>query len=296
LKQIHHEDCLYSMRNKHHLSLRGASATKQSPIRLGDCFVEKIALIAMTLFLGACLPSTAIPPTETPVPSETPPPTPTINWFPPSATPTLETLPTLTAAPEMNPGIGSIIYENDFSDDSTWDTAFSDQGTAAISRERLTLAVQPGIYLVSMNREAILSDFYAEITARPSLCRHSDSYGIIIRSTGSSFYRFTLTCNSMISMERIKNSVRLLMQEPIGSGDAPPGAPGEVRIGIWANGSEMRFFLNGRFQFSITDPSMPSGGFGVFARAEGETPLSVIFSDFVVYDVSYTPPTNTPLP
>jgi hypothetical protein len=127
-------------------------------------------------------------------------------------------------------------------------------------------------------------------------CRGNDSYGIIIRSTGDSFYRFTLTCNSMISMERIKNSVRLLMQEPILSGDAPPGAPGEVRIGIWANGSEMRFFLNGRFQFSITDPSMPSGGFGVFARAEGETPLSVIFSDFVVSDVSYTLPTNTPLP
>ena len=185
----------------------------------------------------------------------------------------------------MSPGIGSVILSEDFTDDTAWDTAASDQGTAAISRNRLTLAAQPSVYLVSMNREVVLTDFYAEITARPSLCRGEDSYGIIIRSTGNSFYRFTLTCNSMISMERIKNSVRLLMQEPTPSGDAPPGAPGEVRIGIWANGSEMRFFLNGRFQFSITDPSSPSGGFGVFARGAGDTPVSVIFSDLIVYDV-----------
>ncbi|HKI54301.1 MAG TPA: hypothetical protein VJ987_09260 [Anaerolineales bacterium] len=248
------------------------------------------------LFITSCLPSTSIPPTETTLPSDTPSPTPTIIWFPPSATPTLKALPTNTALPDMSPGIGSVILNDDFPDDSAWDTAVSDQGTAAISRNRLTLAAQPGIYLVSMNREAVLGDFYAEITAHPSLCRGDDSYGIIIRSQGNSFYRFTLTCNSMISMERIKNSVRLFMQDPTPSGDAPPGAPGEVRIGIWAIGSEMRFFLNGRFQFNITDPSMPSGAFGVFARAEGDTPLSVIFSDFIVYNVNYVPPTNTPLP
>jgi hypothetical protein len=100
----------------------------------------------------------------------------------------------------------------------------------------------------------------------------------------------------MISMERIQNSVRLLMVSPTLSGDAPPGAPGEVRIGIWANDSEMRFFLNGRFQFSITDPSSPSGAFGVFARGAGDTPVSVIFSDLIVYDVDYVPPTRTPSP
>ena len=246
--------------------------------------------------MSACLPSTSTPPTETPVPTDTPPPTATIVWFPPSATPTLKSLPTSTSLPEMNPGIGEIIISDDFTNDSAWDTAVSDQGTAAISRNRLTLAAEPDVYLVSMNRDVILDNFYAEITARPSLCRGEDSYGIIARSQGNSFYRFTLTCNSMIYMERIKNSIRLLMQESTPSGDAPRGAPGEVRIGIWANGSEMRFFLNGRFQFSVTDPSTPSGGFGVFARAAGDTPLSVIFSDFVVYDVSYTPPTNTPIP
>jgi hypothetical protein len=206
------------------------------------------------------------------------------------------TVPTYTATPEMSPGIGSVIFTDDFSNASLWDTAASAQGSAAISRNRLTLAAQPGIYLVSMNREAVLGDFYAEITARPSLCRGGDSYGIIIRSSGDSFYRFTLTCNSMISAERYRSSVRLLMQEPTPSGDAPPGAPGEVRIGIWAVGNEMRLFLNERFQFSITDPSSPFGSFGVFVRGAGDTPVSVLFSDLIVYDVEYIAPTRTPSP
>jgi hypothetical protein len=86
------------------------------------------------------------------------------------------------------------------------------------------------------------------------------------------------------------------MQPPTPSGDAPPGAPGEVRIGLWAVGDEMRLFLNDRYQFTLTDPVSPAGAFGVFARAAGDTPVSVTFSDFKVYDVDYLPPTSTPIP
>ncbi len=81
-----------------------------------------------------------------------------------------------------------------------------------------------------MRRELPLSDFYAEITARPSLCRGEDNYGLVVRGVGSSFYRFVLACNGMIRAERISGGTRLPLQEPIPSGDAP-GAPGEVRMG-----------------------------------------------------------------
>lgn len=248
------------------------------------------------LLLNACLPLEAAPPTETPPPSDTPPPSPTIVWFPPSATPTLKVFPTPTATPEMNPGVGALLFRDDFSNASAWDTAASEQASAAVSRNRLTLVAEPGVYLASMNREETFGDFYAEITARLSLCRGDDSYGIIIRFSGSSFYRFTLTCNSMIYAERIRNNVRLVMQPPLPSGDAPPGAPGEVRIGMWAAGSEMRLFLNGRYQFSISDPSSPSGALGVFVRGAGDAPVSVTFSELSVYDVDYIPPTLTPSP
>lgn len=195
----------------------------------------------------------------------------------------------------MSPGIGSLTLEDDFSDDSVWDTAQSEDASAAISRNRLTLVVKSGYYLASMRRELPLSDFYAEITARPSLCRGEDNYGVIVRGVGSSFYRFALACNGQIRAERIAGGTKLTIQEPVPSGDAP-GAPGEVRIGVWAVGSEIRLFLNGRYQFSLRDPSFPIGAFGVFVRSTGETPVTVTFSDLAVYEVDYIPPTKTPLP
>jgi hypothetical protein len=146
-----------------------------------------------------------------------------------------------------------------------------------------------------MRRELPLSDFYAEITARPSLCRGEDNYGLVVRGVGSSFYRFVLACNGQIRAERISGGTRQPLQEPVPSGDAP-GAPGEVRIGIWAVGSEMRLFLNGRYQFSVTEGTFPSGALGVFVRSTGETPVTVTFSELAVYEVDYTLPTKTPIP
>jgi hypothetical protein len=88
--------------------------------------------------------------------------------------------------------------------------------------------------------------------------------------------------------------VRLVLQQPLQSGDVPPGAPGLVRIGVWAVGRELRLFLNGRFQFSINDPSFPIGTLGVFVRSAGETPVVVSFSDLVIQEVNYILPTATP--
>jgi hypothetical protein len=233
--------------------------------------------------------------TATPFAIETPTPTETIVWFPPSATPTLIILPTHTETPEMSPGVGELMLEDDFADEDVWDTAVSESGSATLSRNRLTLTVQPGFYVSSMRRELPLSDFYAEITARPSLCRGEDNYGIIVRGTGGFFYRFLLSCSGQVWAERISGGTKLTIYDPVPSGDAP-GAPGEVRIGMWAVGSEMRLFLNGRFQFSVTEATFPIGALGVFVRSNGETPTTITFSDLSVYEVEYTPPTKTPLP
>ena len=260
-------------------------------MKLSHFFFLPLELLAFV----ACLPVNLAPPTETPIPTETATPTATIVWFPPSATATQLSVSTSTATPDMNPGIGRLTLEDDFSDEEVWDIAKSDGGSASIRRNRLTLAVQSGYYLASMRRELPLSDFYAEITARPSLCRGEDNYGLVVRGVGSSFYRFVLACNGMIRAERISGGTRQPMQEPVPSGDAP-GAPGEVRMGIWAVGSEMRLFLNGRYQFTVVEPTFPSGALGVFVRSTGETPVTVTFSDLAVYDVDYTAPTKTPIP
>lgn len=248
------------------------------------------------LLLSACLPLDATLPTVTATqPADAATQTPTIVWFPASATPTRLAVPTYTGTPEMGPGIGRLILRDDFSEERVWDTAVSDNGSAAISRDHLTLTVQPGFYLSSMRREMPLSDFYAEISAHPSLCRADDNYGVLVRGIGSSFYRFVLTCNRQVHAERVNGGTKLIIHEPVPSGDAP-GAPGEVRIGVWAVGSELRLFLNGRYQFSVSDPSFSTGAFGVYVRSTAENPVTVSFSDLEVREVDYIPPTATPLP
>lgn len=249
----------------------------------------------LALWLASCSAVDDFLATSTPMPAtETPLPTSTIVWFPPSATPTPQHLSTKAPTPEMRPGIGTDFLTDDFSDPSNWEIAASNQASSSIENNRLTLAVQKQVYMTSLRRDTLLTDYYAEITAQPSLCKGEDSYGVLIRANGGSYFRFALACDGTVRAERVSNSVRLVLQQPLSSGDVPPGAPGNVRIGVWAVGKEIRLFLNGRFQFSISDPSFPIGTIGVFVRSAGETAAVVSFSDLVIQEVDYVLPTATP--
>ena len=255
-----------------------------------------LALALMISLMGcAGLEDTSIltPPPGTP----TPVPSPTIVWFPPSATPTPEVFPTKVPTPEQKPGIGSIAMTDNFSSSLVWNTASSDQASIQVSNDQLTIAVQPGVFADSFRTDVILSDFYAEITASPSLCKGQDEYGFLFRARGTAaFYTYALSCDGKARVERTSVATHLPLQPPTLSGDVPTGAPAQTRLGVWAVGSDLRFFLNGRYQFSVSDPSYPSGGIGVFAHSTGDTPVTVAFSNLIVYDVTYTPPTRTPRP
>jgi hypothetical protein len=257
----------------------------------------RLLLISLGFYLAACSgigweAMTATPHPATPTPLLTPTPV----WFPATSTPSPQPFSTQAATPERLVGLSGAIAIDDFSNPTLWDTYQSDQGSATISRQRLTLSVQPGVYRISLNRNLIVGDFYAELTARPSLCRAADEYGLLVRAIPITYYRFALTCNGMIHAERISVKERHVLHEAVPSGDAPPGAPGEVRIGVWAAGPELRLFLNGRYQFSIIDLNLASGTVGVFAHAVGDTPVTVTYSDLVVEAVEYTPPAETPTP
>ena len=113
----------------------------------------RFLIITFGLILTACsgieldsITATPQPPTSTPLQ------TPTIVWFPPTDTPTSQPVFTQPPTPDMLTGLGGLIASDDFSDPEEWDTAVSDQGSASVSRDRLTLAVQPGIYLVTLSQ------------------------------------------------------------------------------------------------------------------------------------------------
>jgi len=245
-------------------------------------------LVLLLLTLSACAPLET-PPTASP---ESPTPfsevTATVVWFPPTAIPTPIPTKPVTPTPDLHPGLGEVIFSDDFSSPGSWSLSRTSQGGAALGHNELTIAIlEPRTYIYSVRSEPVLSDFYLEITASPTLCRETDEYGLLFRLTSpADFYRFSLSCDSQVRLDRLVNGTASSPQPWMFSGVIPPGAPNIARLGVWVRSKEMRFFINDQFQFTVSDPLLPSGSIGVFARSAGDYAVTVNFSDLVVREIS----------
>lgn len=261
----------------------------------------RITSFLLALALTSCSGLNAPPPDfPTPTLSPTPIPTETIVWFPPTPTPTVYTPPVVAPTPNQRPGIDREVFRDAFIETDGWHSYRSAAGSVAYGRNELTLAVaQRHGFLSSVRDEPELDDFYAEITASPSLCRNTDFYGLMFRaSSNQDGYRFVIACNGQIRFDRIRGGQVTLIQNWLPSGQVPPGSPLVLRLGVWVVGREMRFFINDYYQFTARDALMERGRIGVFARSSGDTPLTVNFTDLVVYRINPAaiPATPTPSP
>lgn len=258
------------------------------------------ALVALLLLVG-CTEARQEPlPTDTPSP--TPPPTATIDWFPATTTPTRAPTLIIQPTPEQRPAIGEIKLSDDFSKSGVWQVIENSQSSAIYGNNDLTIAIsKPGAYLASMNKEIMLTDFYLEITMKPSLCRGDDAYGLLFRAASSlDNYRLLVNCSGNVRLERMIAGKPVPLRDWEPSGQVPPGSPLEIRVGVWTVRNELRFFINDFYQFSARDPVHTAGGIGVFARSGGQNALTVSFSDLEIRNIeqeqvpTFAPPTPRP--
>lgn len=258
------------------------------------------ASLAGILFLtSACLPAVDQAPLSPPtVETAGSSPTATIVWFPPTATwtPFPTFLPSATTEPF--PGVGVLLFSDDFSDPAEWTNTRieSDGGNDVIfNGNRLVLAANvPPASLASVRSGLILTDFYAETTVSINRCAGDDAYGMLFRAGSEAYaYRYVLTCDGRMRIDRLRGGETYPLSKWELSGDVPPGAPGEVRLGVWTAGVEMRFFLNGHYQFAVIDPLFKSGSVGYFASARSPVGMNISFSNLTVNSVSYVSPTST---
>ncbi len=182
------------------------------------------------------------------------------------------------------------MFQDDFTEPVAWSLSSSESGSVALGLNELTIAIgAEDTYLYSVRTDWVVTDFYLELTASPSMCRDLDEYGILLRvSPERDYYRFSLSCNGQVRLDRIYRSVASSPQPWILSGAVPPGAPSTSRLGVWAVGGEMRFFVNDRYQFTVRDPLLTSGGVGVFARSTVDWPVTVNFSNLEIYTLGPT--------
>ncbi|MCG2787962.1 MAG: hypothetical protein L6461_22980 [Anaerolineae bacterium] len=272
----------------------------------------RILTLLLTLGLAACFGLAAqeqTPLSLEPVPEteSTPTPSATIDWFPATSTATASaTIPAVPTAIPL-PGLGSLTFTDDFSSPAPWlraKAAGDGSNSVIIERNRATIAINTTPATISsLHKELFLSDFYAEVDVSVNRCEASDAYGLLFRAAGDfDSYRYILNCKGETRAERMRGAVVYPLSEWVLSGDVPPGAPGVVTLGVWVSGVEMRFFLNGHYQFSVFDPVFRNGTLGIFASADSPFGMNVSFSNLEIYSVSYVSPTptatvtNTPTP
>ena len=251
--------------------------------------IKVLILAILSLVLYACLPTgTPIPlPSETRVLTSTVTPTETIVWFPATSTPTPFSTPVVTATEILKPEIGEILFKDDLTSSDRWALSTSNAGSVALGKSELTIAIsKPGTYIFTIRNEPILRNFYAEITASPTLCRDLDEYGLLFRwGSMGDFYRYSLSCDGQVRLDRLKGGTAASPQPWMVTGIVPPGAPKLNRLAVWVNGNEMRFFVDDIQQFTLSDPMLSSGLLGLFARSAGDNAVTVNFSDLIVYEV-----------
>lgn len=211
----------------------------------------------------------------------------TVEWFPPTETPTPASFQGLTPTPEFMRGVGEIIFRDDFSSQDAWSLGSSSGGRVSINNHEINLVINtPGVFLYSVLEDALFTNFYVEVTAKPTLCVGKDEYGLMFRAARNiTYYRYSLSCDGEVRLDRILSGTAFSPQDWIPSASVPSAAPSESRLGVWAKNDELHFFVNGDYQFTVIDDQIAFGSFGVFARSVGKKAVTISFQDLVVREV-----------
>lgn len=249
-------------------------------------FLITFALMIAGLVLAACagtVPTASSTPTlELPTSTITP----TIQWFPATNTRTPFPDQGSTPTPGVVPKLGALIFRDIFSDAAQWTATTSNAGNSIVSNNRLTLTLAEGTDLVtisSLRMQPLVSDFYAVINAQLSLCRGRDQISLLFRVTSAAdFYRYSVNCSGEVRLERVVSGKPFVIRDWAPSPDAPLGAPGEVRMSVYAAGRDLRFYLGDNFQFTVNDQFFLQGGLGLSIRSEAGNPMTISFSELTV--------------
>lgn len=261
-----------------------------------------ITMLIVSMLLGGCL-ITPPPPLGTPTASATwtttPEPSATTDWFPATATDTPRVTQTVPPTPTLSLFLGSEVLNDQFDQSAFWPTRSDWNGNAVFGKNSFTLAVtgDKGT-LSSIRTQPSFTDFYAEIYVDVSLCRGGDSYGLLLRADGEGYnYRWVINCDGRTRIERLRGGGPLPLTDWVYSGAIRPGAPKTQTLGVWMAGNEMRFYADGTEVFSASDTLYKEGAIGFFARAEGNSPVTVSFFNLHVMNLRVQDiPTKTLIP
>jgi hypothetical protein len=253
-----------------------------------------LCLFALPLILmvlsgcNALLTPEPLPPTATATQTLTV--TPTIDWFPATATPTLQPRTSSTPQPTLSverEGVTELLISDDFTQADLWSLSQSSTGNIALGTQNLTFAIsKQNASLTSISEHIIPANFYLEITAENTLCLPSDQVGILFwHESVNDFYRLLVDCSGRYRLELIQGGRAYVVYDWETAPEINLAIPSTNRFGLWAHQGTFQLFINDAFQFEAQVAKNRSGNFGLFARTIAGTAMTVRFSDLEIFKV-----------
>jgi hypothetical protein len=221
--------------------------------------------------------ATPIPPGPTPNPN-------LVLTLPPTEPPT----------PDPEEGVGAVVYEDDFEGKSGWAWPYVEDDIAAFSLggSRLNAVMKvgniPGGRIVGGPPTLQIGDQQLQVTSLTNLCYAKDEYGVLFRANtlATDGYLFKLSCEGKARVEALHSLRPAVVADWTASPAIVSGAPAENTLLVWAAGDQLRFFVNGRLLFSVTDNTFAQGTYGFYALDRTSGGESVSFGHLVVKAVS----------
>ena len=231
---------------------------------------------------------------QTPIPWK-PTPTPTFSFPTMAPTPSFTPEPGSTVTPDLQSGLGVVLYQDDFDQDLGWGLDQSDLGGSSLVNGRLSLAVrEPNAFYFLRSPAPATSDFFLEVSVRSELCSDSDEFGVMYRvNTSNEHYRFALTCDGAARVSRVLDAGENALVPITPTYAIFPGILVDNHISIWASGNIFRFYINDMEVFSVRDSALQTGDLALFVRSRRGGQTTVSFDNLILHSLLLTP---TPTP
>ena len=128
-------------------------------------------------------------------------------------------------------------------------------------------------------------DFYIEATFSTQTCSGNDLYGLVVRapdySSGGGYYA-GLSCNGQYNLSKITDSGTTYLISSTPDGSILSGAGQTNRLGVMANGENLKIYINEKLITEINDASFTDGGY-IGAFIAGSSGSMIVKMEDIAY-------------
>jgi hypothetical protein len=185
--------------------------------------------------------------------------------------------------------LGDPAWRDRFTGTTNWTLGEDSFTEAEIDDERLVLQGRSSIDGWRLTWPEI-EDFYLEGTFRTGTCTGNDHYGLMFRvpdrHAADEGYLLGLTCDGRFWLRLWDGENMDTLVQLTTSADIVEGSNQTNRLGIWAQGDDLRLYVNGKLVAEESDDSLTDeGAFGVFVGARQTDNFTISVSEIAYWNL-----------